>query len=51
MKTLIEDLLSLSKIEADTSSPESRADIAKIVQDAKKHCEWAAKQKNVNKIL
>lgn len=47
MKTLIEDLLSLSKIEADTSAPDHQVDIAKIVEDAKKHCDWAAKQKNV----
>lgn len=48
MKTLIEDLLSLSKIEADTSSPEDKVDVGKILSDAKKHCEWAAKQKNVS---
>ncbi len=47
MKTLIEDLLSLSKIEADTSPPDSKVDLLKILNDAKKHCEWAAKQKNV----
>jgi two-component system phosphate regulon sensor histidine kinase PhoR len=48
MKTLIEDLLSLSKIEADTTAPETKVDIVKIVSDAKKHVEWAASQRNVN---
>ena len=47
MKTLIEDLLSLSKIEADTSAPDTKVDVVKILNDAKKHCDWAAKQKNV----
>jgi len=51
MKTLIEDLLSLSKIEADTSPPDKDADIAKIINDAKKHLEWAAKQKNVEIVI
>ncbi len=51
MKTLIEDLLSLSKIEADTSTPETKVDIVKILDDAKMHCEWAAKQKNVNIVI
>ena len=51
MKTLIEDLLSLSKIEADVSAPENKVELAKIIQDAKKYCEWAAKQKNVNIII
>lgn len=51
MKTLIEDLLSLSKIEADTSAPENKVDLVKILNDAKKHCEWAAKQKNVNIVV
>ena len=47
MKTLIEDLLSLSKIEADTSAPEGTVNLNRILLDAKKHCDWAAKQKNV----
>lgn len=51
MKTLIEDLLSLSKIEADTSPPDQETDVTKIIQEAKKHVEWAAKQKNVNIII
>jgi two-component system phosphate regulon sensor histidine kinase PhoR len=51
MKTLIQDLLSLSKLEADTSPPDKKVDISKIVDDAKKHCEWAAKQKTVEVLV
>lgn len=51
MKTLIEDLLSLSKIEADTTAPDGKVDVAKILNDAKKHCEWQAKQKNVTVLI
>ena len=47
MKTLITDLLSLSKIQSDTSPPETKADIAKILQEVKKYCDVIAKQKNV----
>lgn len=47
MKRLIADLLSLSKIEADTSPPEGETDIEKILKEAKKYCDWFAKQKNV----
>ena len=51
MKTLIEDLLSLSKIEADTSPPDKKVDMTKIIQDAIKHTEYATKQKNINVIV
>lgn len=48
MKTLIEDLLSLSKIEADTSPPDKKVDIRKIIEDAKKHTDYATSKKNIN---
>jgi two-component system phosphate regulon sensor histidine kinase PhoR len=50
MKTLIEDLLSLSKIEADTSPPDKKVDLVKIIEDAKKHTAFATKKKNINVI-
>jgi two-component system phosphate regulon sensor histidine kinase PhoR len=51
MKTLIEDLLSLSKIEADTSPPDKKVDLVKIIEDAKKHAEYATSKKNINVII
>jgi two-component system, OmpR family, phosphate regulon sensor histidine kinase PhoR len=48
MKTLIEDLLSLSKIEADTSPPDKKVDLVKIIDDAKKHTVFATQKKNIN---
>jgi two-component system phosphate regulon sensor histidine kinase PhoR len=47
MKKLVEDLLSLSKIEADTTPPADKVDLVRVIAESTKHCEWAAKQKNV----
>lgn len=47
MKKLISDLLSLSRIEADTSAPEEQAEITRVLEDAKKSCEVLAEKRNV----
>lgn len=47
MKRLIADLLSLSKIEAETNAPEKNVSIKEILNDSKRHSDWTAKQKNV----
>ncbi|MEK6746990.1 MAG: ATP-binding protein [Pseudomonadota bacterium] len=48
MSKLVNDLLSLSKIEMNAhSTPISRVDFLKIVRTEKQHFEWACKQKNI----
>ncbi len=47
MRRLVEDLLSLSKIESDTTPPSAKVDVLKIINEAKKHSEWQAQQKNI----
>jgi two-component system phosphate regulon sensor histidine kinase PhoR len=48
MSKLLNDLLSLSKIEMNAqSSPISKVDFLRIVRTEKQHFEWACKQKNV----
>lgn len=48
MSKLINDLLSLSKIETNAQSvPIAKVDFLKIVRTEKQHFEWACRQKNV----
>jgi len=48
MSKLVNDLLSLSKIEMNAhSNPISKVDFLRIVRTEKQHFEWACKQKNV----
>ena len=48
MSKLVNDLLSLSKIEMNAhSTPISKVDFLKIVRTEKQHFEWACKQKNI----
>lgn len=47
MKRLIADLLSLSKIEAETNLPSADVDVGKTVLEAKRYSEWFAEQKKV----
>lgn len=48
MSKLVQDLLSLSKIEMNAhSKPESKVDLLRIIRAEKQHFEWACKQKNV----
>ncbi len=48
MSKLVNDLLSLSKIEMNAhSTPVSKVDFLKIIRTEKQHFEWACKQKNV----
>lgn len=48
MSKLVNDLLSLSKIEMNAhSSPISKVDFLRIVRTEKQHFEWSCKQKNV----
>ncbi|PIR31915.1 MAG: hypothetical protein COV36_06210, partial [Alphaproteobacteria bacterium CG11_big_fil_rev_8_21_14_0_20_44_7] len=51
MKRLISDLLSLSKIEADTSAPEGELKIPNILNEVKRHSKWHSEQKNVTVTL
>jgi two-component system phosphate regulon sensor histidine kinase PhoR len=51
MKKLVEDLLSLSKIEADTTPPCDHVDLVRLIEEAAKHCKWAADQKQVNVVI
>lgn len=48
MSKLVNDLLSLSKIEMNAhSTPIARVDFLRIIRTEKQHFEWACKQKNV----
>ncbi len=48
MSKLVNDLLSLSKIEMNAhSTPVAKVDFLRIVRTEKQHFEWACKQKNV----
>lgn len=48
MSKLVNDLLSLSKIEMNVLSPPiSKVDLLRIIRAEKQHFEWACKQKNV----
>lgn len=47
MKTMITDLLSLSKIQSDTSPPETAIEIFDVLHEAVNHCDFLAKQKEV----
>ena len=48
MSKLINDLLSLSKIEMNANAtPIAKVDLLRIVRSEKQHFEWACKQKNV----
>jgi two-component system phosphate regulon sensor histidine kinase PhoR len=47
MKRLIADLLSLSKIEAETNLPDEKTDIGRVLQESKRHCDWLAEQKKM----
>ena len=49
MSKLVNDLLSLSKIEMNAHQPPTgRVDLVRIIRGEKQHFEWACKQKNVN---
>lgn len=49
MSKLVNDLLSLSKIEMNAhSAPIAKVDLLRIVRTEKQHFEWACKQKNVS---
>jgi len=49
MSKLVNDLLSLSKIEMNSNSiPVSKVDFLRIIRTEKQHFEWACKQKNVS---
>jgi two-component system, OmpR family, phosphate regulon sensor histidine kinase PhoR len=48
MSKLVNDLLSLSKIEMNAhSAPTSKVDLLRIIRAEKQHFEWACRQKNV----
>lgn len=48
MSKLVNDLLSLSKIEMNARSlPSNKVDMVRLVRSEKQHFEWACKQKNV----
>jgi len=48
MKRLINDLLSLSRIEASTTVPTDVVDLAAILAEAKRNNQWMADEKNID---
>lgn len=47
MARLIDDLLSLSKIEANVIPPSEEVNISEVLEEAKKHNSWSIKENNV----